>query len=180
MQQAESLGWPKQKISKFSEELSLALNWHHQSDVRETIVKQGGQIEFIDFWEENEKAGALLVESSGEFTIYVPSHTSIERDNFTIAHEYGHYILHYALKNIELAHGETFVAYRYGAGPVEWEANWFAASFLIPESLLKKHIHRHGKDVAKIADTFSVSKSFCEFRMRELNLDNTHEVSKSR
>ena len=101
--------------------------------------------------------GSIFVHQKNSFDIVLPIFTSPIRDRFTIAHEIGHYFLH------SLAGEHKICANREGSNLVEWEANWFAASFLMPKYLIdeKKSI-----DENMIAEAFGVSRDAARYRLR--------------
>ncbi len=56
----------------------------------------GGSIKVVKEPNEYEiNGGSLVVNEDGSFIINLPPFTSPLRDNFTIAHELGHYFIHY-------------------------------------------------------------------------------------
>ncbi len=56
----------------------------------------GGSVSVKDtLYEDPERSGSLYVDGPDKFKIVVPAHTSQVRDRFTIAHELGHYVVHY-------------------------------------------------------------------------------------
>lgn len=158
----------RESVGRIAEKLSRELSYSKSGDVRECVSLIGGKVKVKDFWETDEKTGSLIVRDIGDFVIYIPGHTSIERDNFTIAHELGHYVLHclYQQDDVEL----PMVADRYGSGRVEWEANWFAASFLMPEERFKKTFHSAGGHLQSIAKHFGVSEEAARVRAKSLGL----------
>jgi Zn-dependent peptidase ImmA (M78 family) len=92
------------------------------------------------------------------------------RQAFTAAHELGHYKLH--------ADAETETFYRMDMpkvdgvsqlDPKEQEANWFAASILMPRTLLI-NFWSLTKDIEKLADIFGVSPSAMRYRLKNLKL----------
>jgi Zn-dependent peptidase ImmA (M78 family) len=112
--------------------------------------------------------GAIEVRKEQEFTIYLSPFTGPLRDRFTIAHELGHYFLHSKVgkKRIRVP--------RAGGGREEWEANWFAAGFLMPEEMFRKewgncHGNCHG-NIGMIASKFAVSTFTTRRRAQELGL----------
>ncbi len=76
--------------------------------------------------------------------IGVNTHHAPVRQNFTIAHELGHFLLHNQEEQIHVDHG--FRGFRRntlsaeGTDANEREANFFAASLLMPEEFLEKDI----------------------------------------
>ena len=100
--------------------------------LEEAVSLMGGQIQLVDDPSRQEvEGGSLIIRSERDFTIYLSPYTTPLRDNFTVAHEIGHLILHFFLQSLkpEMPVGFT----RYGSGPLEWQANRFAAAMLMPE-----------------------------------------------
>ncbi|WP_458681629.1 ImmA/IrrE family metallo-endopeptidase [Prescottella equi] len=109
---------------------------------------------------------SLRVYGEGDFEISVPTHTSKRRDRFTVAHELGHYFLHYRYPNLE---GE--MAYnRGGQSKAETEANVFAASLLMPEIPFRKAYADCEGDHWLLSDIFDVSPAAAQVRSRTLDL----------
>lgn len=59
------------------------------------------------------------------------------RRRYIIAHELGHHLLHTPTGQLSLCTDGDFLRYDAAAGDAEEEANWFAASLLMPELLFK-------------------------------------------
>jgi Zn-dependent peptidase ImmA (M78 family) len=103
-----------------------------------------------------------------ENKIYVAGDDIYARQAFTIAHELGHLLLH--------ANVDREIFYRYESlnldkedGVEETEANWFAASLLMPEPLVKKYWNLT-KEPKALADIFGVSSTAMFFRLKHLGL----------
>ncbi|MDJ0625752.1 MAG: ImmA/IrrE family metallo-endopeptidase [Candidatus Caenarcaniphilales bacterium] len=86
------------------------------------------------------------------------------REAFTIAHEIGHHILH------EDIHFRTD-NFNYIDEEIEkeQEANYFAASLLMPDCLVKKYKVDYGGDLEKISLIFGVSKQAMQIRLSNLD-----------
>lgn len=83
------------------------------------------------------------------------------RARFTVAHEFGHLILH-PKHRLSLSRSASEVKpYR---NP-EWQANQFAAGILMPEVLVRKY-----SSVVEIVDAFGVSTQAAELRMKNLGI----------
>lgn len=99
--------------------------------------------------------------------IYVDFTDKKTRQLFTVAHELGHYYLE--------PDKETEIFYRHQqndfseSGGAEQEANWFAASLLMPEELVRK-IWQENKNVQLIATKFGVSISAARWRLKNLKV----------
>ena len=99
------------------------------------------------------------------------------RRRFTIAHELGHYILHRELKTIFL--DKLFRLNNNSTEQnqeLEMEANIFAASILMPESLIRKEVANIDLDfgseegIKYLARIFDVSSTAMFYRLKNLDL----------
>ncbi len=137
------------------------------------VEKIGGEIRLADFFEPTydlDEAGSIEIRSKHDFTITLPEHTPELRDRFTIAHELGHYVLHYLYLNQYLNRDiKTLKVARYGKGQSESEANWFAACFLMPEKEFKAKMKELSNYIA-VADFFGVSSMAAYYRSKGLGI----------
>lgn len=139
--------------------LRLPINLNAVLDYCNLVLKEG------DF---SDKDIAAALDRANK-TIFVSASDKIERKSFSIAHEIGHYKLH---KDIE-----TDLFYRSQAirllspeeNQIETAANWFAASLLMPEKLIKE-FWEIVKDVEKLSKIFGVSQSAMRYRLKYLKL----------
>lgn len=163
--------YSRRSIQTIAERIAAALNYSEAADIKTVVQRIGGKVKTVDFWnEENEGDGSLVVASNGLFEIKIPAHTNADRDNFTIAHELGHYFLHYQIAGVATRSHNVFQANRYGSGRKEWEANWFAAAFLMPENRFREVFGKYGPNFTKIAQHFKVSESAARVRAKALGL----------
>ncbi len=145
---------------KFARDVEL-----QPGDPLEPLVERlGGEVCYKPLDDADFEAGSIVVECHGKFTISLPTYTGAARDRFTLAHELGHYFLHFPLCCAPMA------ARRYGSDRVEWEANWFAAGLLMPSSQFRAAWVTYGGDVEKIAALFGVSTRAATFRAKGLGL----------
>ena len=169
---AEASLLTKQQISALAESIATQLNYEPGGDITVTVKKLGGKVEVEEtLHKDPEQSGSLYVENPNDFTIIVPTHTSPSRDRFTIAHELGHFIVHYLWR--QKKHNLPpfkMMALRKDSDRVEWEANWFAAAFLMPGALFKERYAAFSGDIDDVASSFSVSRSAAEIRARSLGL----------
>ena len=106
--------------------------------------------------------GAVEKEGDG-FRIIVSPYQDEKRERFTIAHELGHLFLHMGYRtNKELwARQENNIYHRIGSSEKEYQANEFAAAFLMPRKDYKNKLDEHIKgnmvNTEKIARYFFVS-----------------------
>jgi hypothetical protein len=129
-------------------------------DVRDLVRQLGGKVAVGDSRE------SLHVNGPGDFTIFLPHITSSRRDRFTIAHELGHYFLHYL-------HPKRDASASFGRGErnvVETQANVFAASLLMPTKEFREAWRRHNGNARALATIFDVSPAAVEVRAEVLGL----------
>lgn len=128
------------------------------------IKELKGKVLFLENLSRTESIEA----KDGEFTIFLPHGTSVVRDNFTIAHELGHYFLH--LKDRVAGTCETVSCNRGESDRLEWEANWFAAELLMPKAEFGKKAQEFKFNHDELADYFGVSSAAARVRLKSLNL----------
>lgn len=169
--QAQASGLSKAAVYSFAEQLCGQLEFKPGDDIDDLVRRIGGRVKMQNtLFEDPEKSGSLLVHSPDNFEIIVPAHTSPTRDRFTVAHELGHYFLHYLWRRRSVAMPDQMIALRKGSDRVEWEANWFAAGFLMPEKAFKKAFRNHAGSISAVAREFQVSQQAAEVRASQLGL----------
>ncbi len=133
--------------------------------VIEIAESHGVDVVFADFNDYNNKVAGFC--NFAEAKIYVNKNDIMERQMFTIAHEFGHWIMHkdYFLSNPD----EYPILPRFQSvekhNTLEQEANYFAANLLVPERLLRPVIDAPISALAKI---FKVSRSMMENRVKSV------------
>lgn len=148
-------------IDKLAGQLARKLGYGAGKDLIAVVQRLGGQI-FVHPWRNPDEDGSIEVRGPGNFTVYLSPFTGQLRDRFTIAHELGHYFLHSLVgkKRIRIA--------REGSNPAEWEANCFAAGFLMPKEEFITKAKEVGWDVQKLAAHFVVSSQVAALRVKNL------------
>ena len=134
--------------------------------VRDLAVKIGASIVTTDsnnHLQGSLEGGSVFIHGPGDFTIYLLHSTDVLRDNFTIGHELGHYYLHSKEGTSRL------YATRFGSEPVEWQANRFAASLLMPSEAFMDIASDTGHKISILAGTFNVSYKAAEARLDSLS-----------
>jgi Zn-dependent peptidase ImmA (M78 family) len=160
---------PREKILSIAEKAARAFSYSDDFNIERVVEDLGGQVFLTDFWENSAKTGSLTVHGLRNFEIFVPSHTTHERDRFTIAHELGHYILHY-LPNVDPRAESGFQIDRYGDSAVETEANLFAFAFLMPAGAFADSYRQFESDLSAVASQFGVSEVAARVRAKMLGL----------
>jgi len=124
--------------------------------------EHGLEIIFVDFASVDSEVSGMI--DMAHKRIMVNDSDSAVRQNFTIAHELGHFFLHSA----ELAENPGLgIYYRRDEQNIqdekEKEANAFAAALLMPESLISRY--RSIASVDQLASLFGVSTVAMKFRL---------------
>ncbi|WP_282295747.1 ImmA/IrrE family metallo-endopeptidase [Stenotrophomonas sp. PS02289] len=166
------LGWNRVDVSALAASAARELGFCPGDPIEPIVEKLGGEIVYGDLTDDESDSGSIRIEPS-KFVINIPLNTSPLRDRFTIAHELGHYVLHYLMPNRDLPDGRKIrylSAQRYGSDQTEYEANWFAAAFLMPSDTFKAEYIQKGGDLLKVAEHFKVSPSAASVRAKSLNL----------
>lgn len=123
------------------------------------LVENYGLSVFVANFEDKGIAGYIDI---SKHWIVVNKDDHVTRQNFTIAHELGHWIMH----RPEVDNDETIrIVYRKPIGgevdSLEIQANAFAAHLLVPDQLLQKYTDRTESELALL---FHVSQSVIGFR----------------
>lgn len=130
------------------------------ADLDKLLRRLGGAVAYA------ETAESLHVDARGDFTVFLPHFTSSARDRFTIAHELGHYFLHYRLAKLD---GPK--RFRRGArNRAETEANVFASALLMPAAEFTRAWRRANGDEWRVALHFEVSPAAASVRAQVLGL----------
>ena len=100
---------------------------------------------------------------------------SAPRYRFTVAHELGHLFLHFPIVS-ETAPDSGMIATRWvdetgdseQLKRAEWEANWFAAAFLMPSNAFQSMLRSFSGNIVHVAARFGVSVQAAEIRAKTL------------
>ena len=162
LEEPPPMNWSKDSVFKFAEKTANKLGYKPGKPLKPIIEVLGGRIVYQDLsdWAES---GGLIVYGENDFEILISNFTSGARDQFTIAHELGHYIMHSQLGKHPCKVG------RKGSDRLEWEANWFAAGFLMPEKRFRE-VYSENSDDQLMAYRFGVSPAAIRIRKKALGL----------
>lgn len=115
-------------------------------------------------------SGAILYDepkSKRGPTIFIDNAMTKNRKTFTLAHELGHHFLHEGAKlrldDLDYSKSDKDTL-------EESQANYFAASLLVPKELLLKKLSE-GLDVERLADFFQVSVPVIRNRLRWIKVN---------
>jgi Zn-dependent peptidase ImmA (M78 family) len=139
----------------------------------ETIVHcLGIDLNYVKF--EDEEISGVLINKEGHINIGVNENHPHNRQRFTIAHEIGHYILHYDKP--------LFVDERFrdktsseGKNPEEIDANTFAAELLMPEPFIRGDMAQlknwDEESIRELAKKYQVSAESLVYRLSNLGFE---------
>lgn len=161
----------KQSVWAFAEKQRAKARLTSGFDLQELVHRNGGKIEYISFIDPDQ-TDAIIVEPDGSFVVRLSSQTGVLRDNFTIAHELGHKLMHWPLvrkshPNVGMKATRSVDASNSDLVRCEWEANWFASAFLMPATEFKK---AYGIGVA--SETFGVTDAAVKIRAKTLGISD--------
>jgi Zn-dependent peptidase ImmA (M78 family) len=133
--------------------------------VIEIAENNGVDVVFADFGKHTDKVAGFCDFAAAK--LYVNKADQIERQMFTIAHEFGHWTLH---REFYLENPEKYPVFpRFqsvnSTDPFEKEANSFAACLLVPERLLRPV---QNAPVSALAQVFKVSRTMMEYRLKNV------------
>lgn len=164
-------GLSKASVDRFATNIAAQVGYVPGQPLEPIVERLGGRIAVRSLWDmDSVGSGSIRINDIGNFEIYVAAHTGPIRDRFTIAHELGHYILHYFWPKSQGHPVEPTEAQRYGSGRIEWEANWFAAGFLMPEEIFRNEFQRSMGNLSLLAERFGVSMEAARVRAQSLGL----------
>ena len=154
----------KGEIEGIAWRIAKSLEFEPGSDLLPIVrEKLGGEVHFIELDEWlDDRTDTIEVPGDGTFHIYLSKVGGLLRNRFTLAHELGHYFLHSQLGKIQMKASRNG-----GASRVEWEANWFAAEFLMPTGEFLEAMKKDSS-VNALAAKFLVSPSAVRVRKQIL------------
>lgn len=152
----------REETDAYAQEAARLLKFSPGGDIRQLVTRLGGRLHVVDVFEQIDE-DSIYVHGENDFDIIVSAISSPRRDRFTIAHELGHYYLHSRQGEFPL------VATRNGSNRAEWEANWFAAGFLMPAKQFRQAFSSY-RNSKLLAEMFGVSERAAEIRLSALHL----------
>lgn len=164
----------KERVHAFAEQVAARLAFEAGDPIEPLVVRLGGKLQYKNATG-SEPPDSIVVEPTKKFRIFLSSMTSAERDRFTIAHELGHFFLHFPIVSRSSPEaGMKATRWVDENDPVqrraEWEANWFAGAFLMSSSAFLLFFEKFEGDLARLALKFGVSGKAAEVRAKNLGL----------
>lgn len=156
----------REKIFNFSEKVSEFYGYDaSKNDIFSVISTLGGRV-VIKGWDDvfTENDDSIIINSKRDFTIFISKLCGEQRNIFSIAHDLGHYFLHYCVPRKT----GTMKMVRKGFDErVEWEANWFASRFLMPSKKFLDSYERCRGDLRFVAREFNVTNLAVQCRYEQ-------------
>ncbi len=169
------------EIDKFAGDLFNRSSMKPGEGVQTIIESVGGRVHSVDLAEWNRTQSGSIVfhgkEKSGnyDFDVIIANFEGELRRRFTLAHELGHLLLH-TKDGSEAIIAPRFISAIDSPGNstddtrAEWEANWFAAGFLMPEDLFRKQWKELNGSLYRMSAFFMVSEKAIEIRRGVLGI----------
>lgn len=133
----------------------------------------------IEYRKLSDNLSGLLIIKGGSRLIGVDNTHRDERQRFTLAHELGHFVLHSGesslFTDVQLFKRQS-EGYTSREERMEQEANYFAASILMPEQIIRREANNmqcdlhDDENVGKLAEKFNVSLPAMTFRLINLGI----------
>lgn len=168
-------GLSASQIAMIAGSVARQVGYEPGSDLEPIVRRMGGRITHVDLLGGEASDSGSIEISDNSFEIRLALATGPLRDRFTIAHELGHFVLHYLYRkqnlNDDVRH---LVAQRFGSSQAEKEANWFAAAFLMPTDAFKAEYKATDGDHFALSRKFGVSTAASKVRALALGLESQH------
>ena len=132
----------------------------------EDIIRSNDELELI-FKDLGSNDAYIKKISATKFEIAVNSKHHPNRQKFSMAHEYAHYLLH-RTKIHEMPEGERILHRNGDRNSIEYQANEFAAELLMPDHLVRAAFRASGGNLRNMALRLSVSQEALRYRLDNL------------
>ena len=106
-----------------------------------------------------------------KWVIGVNKYHSLQRQRFTLAHEFAHYVLH-RHRAITQRHEDLSLFRTNEVDPIETEANDFAGELLIPKDQFKEYLRKGINKIGDLSNKFNVSVSAIRYKAYKLGYLN--------
>ncbi len=132
-------------------------------DIEKIILKQDIELAKEDM--ESHLSGYLKL-NEGKWKIGINRNHHPKRQRYTMAHEFAHYVLHRGKYD---SFEDEEIYFRNGnASSIEFKADEFAASLLMPKKLFIKAINHDVISISELSEKFNVSVQAIKYRAIEL------------
>lgn len=132
--------------------------------INDVSESEGNTIE-IRYISLSKGISGILNQENGKWIMSINQDDNPKRQRFTLAHELGHYILH---KNKNDSFEDSVFFRGEEKTSIEYAANQFAATLLMPDKKVRSLILSGTKAVKDLAESFGVSIPAMKFKLTEL------------
>jgi len=153
------------EVDDIIKKAKLEGNIENQVTNIEAIIKTNPDIRIKRVDMPSEESGSLKKCNDGTWELSVNNLHHINRQRFTLAHEYGHYCLH---KDKQSVFTDEIFFRNANNDSMEYAANEFAAKILMPESDFRSLILTGTTSIRELALIFKVSASAIKIRAKQL------------
>ena len=162
---AKAANLSRDDIEQIADKVRNVVGYQPGDELIPIIKRIGGQVDFINLHEWlDDHCATITVRGKRDFTIQLSRVGGLLRNRFSLAHELGHYVLHSQIGKIPLQATRSLISER-----VEWEANWFAAAFLMPAAAFRQRWEMTER-IEDLASYFLVSTQAVKVR-KEVIID---------
>lgn len=115
----------------------------------------------------NDVCGEIIVNATQAPLILINALHPTTHQRFTLAHELGHFFLEHGSRHRK----DTNQSFNLSGNPIEVQANYFAASLLMPTEFINFAINEVKiYSISKLAQEFRVSVSAMTYRLKGLGI----------
>lgn len=161
-------------IVRVAEEVVRQLDIAPGADLVPIVEAMGGRIGYREFFTLSDPdCISLEIRDRYDFSLWLPTRTEERRNRFLIAHDLGHYFLHYLplRRNGRIPDDHAPVTFGYYANDnADIEANIFAANLLAPRRHFLDLWARLDGAIMEIAAQLNVTGHFVDLRAQGLGL----------
>lgn len=152
-----------EQVVKYYQQMGLPMD---SSIPIQTIIESNDELE-LSFKDLGINDAYIKRIADNRFEIAVNSKHHPNRQRFSMAHEYAHYLLHRG-KIDSMPEGERILHRNGDRSSIEYQANTFAAELIMPEVLVHRAFSVSHGNLTKMASELGVSKESLKYRLRDL------------
>jgi Zn-dependent peptidase ImmA (M78 family) len=145
--------------------MNLNVNSYNYNYIWEEVAAKGISIRSFPFEKSARRSiSGMIVKDSYETTLAYNSNMSTKRKNFTISHEFTHFLYHLNDENNMFTDTKETLAYSLTDILPEFQANIGASSILLPEPVLINELKK-GTSAYLISETYGISEQAIYMRL---------------
>ena len=146
------------QIEEFVNEIRTKLSFNKKPFLTTVVENLGGTIAYCDHPNDS-----LIIKGKNDFTVFVSKYLDPPRVKFSLAHDLGHYFLHYINRTDK---SDDIVIVKYNeCHEMEREASAFAMLLLMPEEEFLKVFEKYDKNLDLVSNYFGVTEVVVDSRL---------------